>query len=158
APEPLAGRVVARDGRHRLEGDGTIELLVARRVDDAHAALAELTDDPIVADAPRQAVAHGRFVAERGWNRRRRGRRRRRLAPEPIGPRGQRPAGPLVVRFLRHAVLDVTPGLPVEQDDALPTADREVDGRVAVLVDSGIEGDEAETARARDPEAEAVAQ
>src|SRR6185436_3159191 len=72
APESLARGVVARDGRHRLEGDGALELLVARGVDDAHAALSQLADDPVVADAPREAVAHRRLVAERGcrnWRR-----------------------------------------------------------------------------------------
>src|SRR5260221_493319 len=86
-----------------------LELLVARGVDDAHAALAQLADDPIVADAPGEAVAHRRLVGERGPSRGRGLRRTRRLAPKPVGERAQGPAGPLVVGFLRHAALDVTP-------------------------------------------------
>ena len=51
APEALARGLVARQRRHRLDGDGALEPFVARRVDDAHPAFAELAHDGVVRDA-----------------------------------------------------------------------------------------------------------
>ena len=59
APQPLPRRLVAGERRHRLEGDGALEPLVARRVDDAHAAFAQLAHDRVAADASRQDRSSG---------------------------------------------------------------------------------------------------
>ena len=57
APEALARRLVVGQRRHRLQGDGALQPLVARRVDDAHPAFAQLARDRIVPDASGQALS-----------------------------------------------------------------------------------------------------
>ena len=56
APEPLARRLVSRGRRDRLEGDDAPEPLVARGVDDPHAALAQGAGDDVVPDAGRSLL------------------------------------------------------------------------------------------------------
>ena len=56
APEALARGLVVRERRHRLQRDRAMELLVARGIDDAHPALAELAFDPVVAEPGRQVA------------------------------------------------------------------------------------------------------
>ena len=50
AQEPLAnGRIGGQVGRKRLDGDGTVELEVARQVDDAHPAATDLAFERVLA-------------------------------------------------------------------------------------------------------------
>jgi hypothetical protein len=51
APEALARGLVARRRRHRLQRNRALEPFVARRIDDAHPAFAELVRDDVMGDA-----------------------------------------------------------------------------------------------------------
>ena len=69
-PEALPRRLVVGSGRHRLHRDRALEPLVARRIDDAHPAFAQLALDRIAADASgharsgrRPTTAPGRATA-----------------------------------------------------------------------------------------------
>ena len=59
APQALPRRLVVGERRQRLHGDGALETIVARRVDDAHAAFPQLAFDRIAADASRQDLSRG---------------------------------------------------------------------------------------------------
>jgi len=63
APEALACGLVAPDGRHCLERHRPLEALVARSVDDAHPAFAQLARDRIMADASWHEPTAGLVVA-----------------------------------------------------------------------------------------------
>ena len=77
APETLPRRLVARERRHRLDGDAAVEAFVARGVDDTHSAFSELPLDDVVPDPIGQNLAGLRRAA----GKRRCGRRR---AKQPI--------------------------------------------------------------------------
>ena len=84
APEALARRLVLRQRRHRLQRDRAMELLVARGIDDAHPALAELALDRVVAVARGQPIAA--VATSRGTGRLGSGR----WADQPVEERAQR--------------------------------------------------------------------
>ncbi len=62
APEAAPRRLVLRHGDHRLQRHRAMEPLVARGVDDAHAALSELAGDGVVAK-PRRDALRGQWSA-----------------------------------------------------------------------------------------------
>ena len=95
APEALARRLVAGQRGHRLERDGALEPLVARGVDDAHPALAELAHDGVVPDAGGQ-----RFLRDVAGRARRP--RRRRRACQPAIKSAQSSARSLIHQYETH--------------------------------------------------------
>ena len=110
APETLACRLVAGQRRHRLQRDGALQPLVARRVDDTHPACPQLAGDRVV------PYASGQALGRRSARDPRRGMGRQRGARHPVVESAQPSAGRVVDRLLRHGNADHTPSR--RDDDA----------------------------------------
>ncbi len=102
APQALTRRLVAGGGRQHLHGDRALEPIVARGVDNAHAAFSELTFDRIAANASRD-LSSG---SARGVRRRIRGRRAR----QPLVEGAEASPGRVMSLLIYHANADHTPG------------------------------------------------
>ena len=100
-PEPFARRLIAAHRQHRLERDDTLQPFVARCIDDAHPAFAELASNGVVPNPRWQALS-------RWAGRARRGIRRRRRSYEPVVQDAQPSFGCVVSRLVRHKNLSVT--------------------------------------------------
>jgi hypothetical protein len=135
APQPFTPRLVTGQRRQRLQRDGAPEALVARLVDDAHAALAELAGDRVLAETSRHARPR-RVIGRPG---RVTGRRRRRCRCRPRQPVVQRaqPTARGLVERIRHRISILPSGREHEQPMAVdpPAAMREErpDGRAKLV-------------------------
>ncbi len=59
APEAPARRLVFGHRRHRFQGNGALQPLVSRSVNDTHSTFAEFARNLIVPDARKQAISSG---------------------------------------------------------------------------------------------------
>ncbi len=108
APEPFARRVLVGERQHHFQRDRALQPFVARGIDYAHAAFAELVRNRIVADARRMADLLRRIGRQaRRWG------RSRCNARQPVVQCTQRPPRGFVYELVSHGTSRSYPRTPV---------------------------------------------